>query len=77
MALSGSWVSPVSGLSYENEFAMAIPSQALSLSLRPLVPDQEIRVPGSPFLWEGTVDVEAVQNGAPIHGVGFVELFGR
>jgi predicted secreted hydrolase len=77
MTLSGSWVSPVSGLSYENAFAMTVPSRGLSLSFTPLVPDQEIRVPGSPFLWEGTVDVHATQNGVPVHGVGFVELLGR
>lgn len=68
------WTSPRSGITYPSGWHVDFPAQDLSLTLTPLVRDQEMDV--SFVYWEGAVMVEGTQAGAPVGGRGYVELTG-
>jgi predicted secreted hydrolase len=51
-----------------------VPGQALELSVRPILADQEMRV-SFPY-WEGAVTLEGTRQGRALQGRGFVELTG-
>lgn len=63
------WQSPESGAIYPAEWAFAIPGEGIELHIKPLLPQQELRV--SFTYWEGAVRVEGTQQ-----GYGYVELTG-
>lgn len=68
------WISPHTGIAYPSGWRMALPAQALTLTVTSLAPDQEMRV--SVVYWEGAVRVEGEQDGRPVAGRGYVELTG-
>jgi predicted secreted hydrolase len=68
------WTSPRSGAAYPSRWRVRIPSEGLDLTVRPLLPDQELDV--SFRYWEGAVAVEGTRRGAPVRGRGYVELTG-
>lgn len=69
-----SWVSPHSGGTYPAQWQIDVPGQDLSVTVTPLVADQELDV--SFVYWEGAVRVEGTRAGQPVSGYGYVELTG-
>jgi predicted secreted hydrolase len=63
------WTSASSSATYPAEWNFAIPSEGIELHLKPLLPQQELRV--SFTYWEGAVRIEGTQT-----GYGYVELTG-
>lgn len=63
------WTSPSSGAIYPAEWQFAIPNEGIDLHIKPLLPQQELRV--SFTYWEGAVRLEGSQT-----GYGYVELTG-
>jgi predicted secreted hydrolase len=70
----GSWQSPQSGAVYPAEWRLEIPSENLTLRIKPRLPDQELRVLFT--YWEGAVVVSGERNGKALEGVGYVEMTG-
>ena len=64
------WRSPSSGVRYPVSMRLEIPLAGLSLDVRPLLDDQELRV--SVRYWEGAVDA----RGPGLEGSGYLELTG-
>lgn len=75
---TGSWQSPHSGVSYPSGWRLRLPNQGLDLSLEPVLRDQELDTRASTGVryWEGEVRASGSRNGAPISGLGYVELTG-
>ena len=75
---TGSWTSPVTGGVYPSGWTVTLPSHHLTLTLTPLLRDQELvtaRSTGVAY-WEGAVGVSGALAGRPITGEGYVELTG-
>lgn len=68
------WTSPRSGGVYPAQWTVTIPSEQLTLRIRPLIPDQELNV--SFVYWEGAVVVEGERTDQVVSGRGYVELTG-
>ena len=68
------WRSPTTGGMYPSRWRFAIPSDGLEIEIEPLIPDQEMDV--SFVYWEGAVSLTGQSRGAPVAGLGFVELTG-
>ena len=68
------WRSPHSGAEYPSEWVITIPNEEIQLSIKPLMPDQELNT----FItyWEGAVEIQGEWNGVPVNGFGYVELTG-
>jgi predicted secreted hydrolase len=62
------------GMRYPAGWRIRVPTLALDVSVRPVLPDQELRT--SPPYWEGAVDVSGTRDGRSIGGRGYVELVG-
>jgi len=63
------WTSPQSGATYPAAWQFAIPSENIEVEIRPLVPQQELRV--STAYWEGAVRITGSQE-----GYGYIEMTG-
>jgi predicted secreted hydrolase len=63
------WQSPESGATYPAEWIFTIPDEEIELHIRPLLPQQELRV--SFTYWEGAVEIEGTQS-----GYGYIEMTG-
>jgi predicted secreted hydrolase len=72
--VTATWKSPHSGGVYPAAWTLTIPSEGLTLRLRPRMADQELNV--SFVYWEGAVQIEGEKNGVKITGSGYVELTG-
>jgi predicted secreted hydrolase len=74
----GTWTSPVTHVVYPSGWLVTIASLKLALTLTPELRDQELVTTQSTGVayWEGAVDIQGQQNGAPISGQGYVELTG-
>jgi predicted secreted hydrolase len=72
------WTSPTTGAEYPAGWSITIPSQALTIDLRPTVPEQELdtRATTGVVYWEGSQIVTATSHGRPLGGQGYVELTG-
>jgi predicted secreted hydrolase len=72
------WTSPTTGAEYPAGWSITIPSQALTIELRPTVPGQELdtRATTGVVYWEGSQIVTATSHGRPLGGQGYVELTG-
>ncbi len=68
------WTSPDTAITYPSGWQVELPAFALTLTLTPLVLDQEMDV--SFVYWEGAVTVEGTLAGVGVQGVGYVELTG-
>jgi predicted secreted hydrolase len=68
------WRSPRSGAIYPASWRLSLPAEGLELEITPLLADQELAV--AIVYWEGAVAVRGTQGGAPLSGVGYVELTG-
>ncbi len=63
------WQSPDSGATYPAEWTFVIPGEGIDLRIKPLLPQQELRV--SFTYWEGAVQIEGTQQ-----GYGYIEMTG-
>jgi predicted secreted hydrolase len=74
----GTWTSARTGAVYPSGWRIVIPSQALSIQLRPTLPDQELdtRPTTGVVYWEGSQVVAATRDGKALGGEGYVELTG-
>ncbi len=72
------WVSPRSRARYPSGWTITIPSMELEVRVTPVFVDQELHTPKSTRVtyWEGEVDVDGFLGGAPVKGIGYVELTG-
>jgi RND superfamily putative drug exporter len=75
---TGTWTSPHTGATYPAGWQIEIPAQALSVTLQPTVPDQELdtRATTGVVYWEGSQHVGATHDGQFVGGQGYVELTG-
>lgn len=79
MAAAGQqWKSPKTGASYPIAWRVRVPATRLDVEVRTPLPSQElVAVTGwTPTYWEGAVTVVGTQRGAPVKGVGYLELTG-
>ena len=72
------WKSPHSGAVYPLGWRLAVPSLGLTLTLQPLLRDQELVTTRSTRVtyWEGAVDVSGSFNRVAVRGEGYVEMTG-
>ncbi len=72
------WTSPQSGATYPSGWTVEIPSKHLTLTLTPVVQDQELdtRPSTGVIYWEGDISINGTENGTPISGKSYVELTG-
>lgn len=68
------WTSQVSGAEYPVKWNLSLPEEDLMLRVDAVMPNQELNV--SVRYWEGAVNIEGVNSGTPLSGVGYVELTG-
>ena len=68
------WRSPTSGGRYPSRWRFSIPAEQLVLEIEPWIADQEMQL--SFVYWEGAVRLTGQSAGAPVAGVGYVELTG-
>ncbi len=68
------WESAQSGAVYPSNWRIDVPSEGLSLNIKPLLDDQELNL--NFIYWEGAVDVAGEYKGVPVGGKGYVELTG-
>jgi predicted secreted hydrolase len=68
------WRSPESGGTYPSRWRLSIPSERITLTIEPLIPNQELNV--STTYWEGAVQGEGTAGGQAITARGYVELTG-
>ena len=68
------WHSSKSGADYPAQWQISVPSIGLSLSVKPLVKDQELRL--SFTYWEGAVQLSGTHGNQPVLGFGYTELTG-
>ena len=68
------WKSPNTNTLYPSRWTIEIPSENIYLEIKPMIPDQELRV--SFTYWEGAVLVEGIYAGSKVSGYGYVELTG-
>ena len=74
----GQWKSPKSGAVYPQRWTIRIPTVDLTLSLEPVLAEQELVTDNSTRVtyWEGSVSVRGSMQGQGTEGVGYVELTG-
>ena len=72
------WTSPVSKARYPQRWRLTIPSRHLSLDLTPRMAEQELRTDRSTQVtyWEGAIESQGTSGGAPLTGLGYMELTG-
>ena len=74
----GQWKSPRSGAVYPQRWTIRIPAVDLTLSLEPVLAEQELVTDNSTRVtyWEGSVTARGSMQGQATEGVGYVELTG-
>jgi predicted secreted hydrolase len=68
------WPSPRDGTRYPSRWRLLIAAHGLDLEIVPRLADQELNL--AVRYWEGAVQVQGRAHGAPVGGVGYVELVG-
>lgn len=68
------WTSPHSGARYPLDWRITLPADAIDLTLRPRMDDQELNT--QVRYWEGSVEATGQAHGAPLSGEGYLELTG-
>jgi predicted secreted hydrolase len=76
--VAGHWKSPKSNATYPSKWRLRIPSEGIDVTISPLLPDQELRTPGSTGVtyWEGAVHGDGTSRGRIVSVEGYVELTG-
>jgi predicted secreted hydrolase len=72
------WISPPTGADYPAGWRIEIPGESLVIDLTPTVAQQELdtRATTGVVYWEGSQEVAATRDGAPLGGEAYVELTG-
>ena len=72
------WASPHTGGEYPAEWRITIPSHELSMTLTPLLDDQEFTLafPPNTIYWEGLTATDITFGSEPVGGSAYVELVG-
>ena len=72
------WTSPQSKATYPVEWDVRVPKADLVLSVTAAIDAQELRTRQSTNVtyWEGTVRVRGTATGAPVAGIGYLEMTG-
>ena len=72
------WRSPRTKAAYPIAWRVKIPSRGLDLEIRTPLASQELpgREGWTPTYWEGAITATGTRSGAPIRGVGYLELTG-
>ncbi len=73
---TGAWLSPHSGARYPMGWRLRTTRPELSLTLSPVLEDQELSLGSGTTYWEGEVTVAGFTADGPIAGQGYVELTG-
>jgi predicted secreted hydrolase len=68
------WKSPTTGAEYPALWQIQIPKLALDLTVKPFIPNQELKL--STTYWEGAVQITGQQAQKSVEGRGYVELTG-
>ena len=78
VAVLGTWRSKPSNARYPARWRLQIEPLGIALTIKPNLPDQEMRTLGSTGVtyWEGSVSIDGTQNKHPVKGDGYVELTG-
>ncbi|MCC7369627.1 MAG: carotenoid 1,2-hydratase [Chloroflexi bacterium] len=78
VSVLGQWTSPHTGFTYPSGWRATLPGQSLDLTIRPVIPDQELNTQRSTgkIYWEGAQEVTGTRGGQPLSGRGYVELVG-
>jgi predicted secreted hydrolase len=69
-----SWRSPRTGITYPQGWQVRFPAHAIDLTIRPLIPDQEMNV--AFVYYEGSTLIEGTVGDEPVRGRGYVEMTG-
>ena len=72
LAPTAEWTSPDTGVTYPTAWSLRVPHADLDLRIRPLIPNQELRLDFR--YWEGAVEVFDEEGG--LVGRGYAELVG-
>jgi predicted secreted hydrolase len=74
----GRWTSPKSGATYPMGWTVAVPSLQISVTLQPLLKQQELDTRASTRVtyWEGAVSVSGSFDNVAVTGQGYVEMTG-
>ena len=74
----GRWKSSKSKATYPMGWRVELPTFNVSLTVTPLLRDQELATRGSTNItyWEGACDVSGAFGGTPVRGDGYVEMTG-
>jgi predicted secreted hydrolase len=74
----GTWTSPHTGGVYPSGWQIVLPAQQVTLTLTPLLRDQELVTAASTGVayWEGAVSISGTAGGRAVTGEGYVELTG-
>lgn len=72
------WTSPHTGGEYPAGWRITIPAHELSMTLMPLLDDQEFTLafPPNTIYWEGLTETDITFGGRPVDGSAYVELVG-
>ncbi|MFP5228132.1 MAG: lipocalin-like domain-containing protein [Acidobacteriota bacterium] len=70
------WQSPQTHGRYPLHWQISIPRWKIRCTVTTPLPNQELTNKVGPSYWEGAVDVEGSQAGAPLRGVGYLEMTG-
>ncbi len=78
VSVTAHWTSPTTGATYPAGWTITLPSQQLTIRLRPTVAAQELdtRATTGVVYWEGSQVVSAERAGRPEGGEAYVELTG-
>jgi predicted secreted hydrolase len=75
MTPTRTWKSKATSGDYPVEWRVEIPGQQLSLTVKPVLDDQELALNQLTY-WEGAIDVSGKRTGRLISGRGYLELTG-
>ena len=78
VTVQGMWTSPATNATYPAGWTFDIYADHLTIELTPTVADQELdtRATTGVVYWEGSQEVRATRDGAPLGGEAYVELTG-
>jgi predicted secreted hydrolase len=78
LTATGEWTSPSTDATYPSGWTLRIDSLDLSLTLEPVIKNQEVRggLPAVSTYWEGKIRASGHQNGEPITANAYAELSG-
>lgn len=70
------WTSPNTKGTYPLRWQISVPRFGLDCTITTPLPSQELTSKFGPSYWEGAVVAAANRSGAPLHGVGYLEMTG-